>query len=441
MMSRPDEFRGELLLAVSGGIDSMVLAHIIHSQKQDFSIAHCNFHLRDEDSDGDAGFVSEWARNRGITFHLADFDTVGYARQRNVSIEMAARDLRYGFFARLCREYGYACVVVAHNANDNAETLLLNLVRGTGIRGICGMRECSRMSVQGGGELRIWRPLLNMTRRQIEGYAFSHGVEWREDRTNSSSEYKRNLIRNEVLPLLERLNPSVVRTLNEDMSNFRDAADALPSFVQGTGDMPPGEIRIGFDLTDRNWRYALFCRLEEAGMAPSVIASVLDLAGSGRTVSGKVFHSNGKKAVMTSDGVIVVPETVRTGAEALQVNGPGLYEIGGRKLRVEVFDRPEDFSFARPEGESVLDASLLPFPFVVRQWRHGDWMRPIGARGRKKLSDMFTDLKFNALQKESALVVSADALTSRVLALLGLRVDESVKLSPATVSCLRMKLD
>lgn len=441
MKPRPDEFYGKLLLAVSGGIDSMVLADSIYSQKLEFGIAHCNFHLRGEDSDGDADFVCEWARNRGITFHRADFDTEEYAREHNLSIEMAARDLRYGFFARVCREYGYACVVVAHNANDNAETLLLNLVRGTGLRGICGMKEYSLMSIPGEGELRIWRPMLDMTRKQIEGYAFANGVKWREDRTNSSCEYKRNLIRNEVLPLLERLNPSVVRTLNQDMANFKDAADALPDFAVDSEIMPSGELRIGYDRKGKNWRHALYSNLEQAGMAPAVIASILDLVGSGRTVPGKVFHSNGLKAVMTSDAVLIVPEDVAIRQEDVEIEAPGNYETAAGTLNVEVFDRSEDFSFARPVGETVVDAALLPFPFVVRQWRHGDWMRPIGTKGRKKLSDLFTDLKFNALQKEKALVVAADAETSHVLALVGYRVDESVKLSFATRWCLRLKLE
>ena len=441
MKARPDEFNGKLLLAVSGGIDSMVLSDIIYSQKLEFGIAHCNFHLRGEDSDGDADFVSEWARSRGLCFHRADFDTVADAKEHNLSIEMAARDLRYGFFARVCREYGYACVVVAHNANDNAETLLLNLVRGTGIRGICGMKEYSVMFIPGEGELRIWRPLLDMTRKQIEGYAFANGVKWREDRTNSSSEYKRNLIRNEVLPLLEKLNPSVVRTLNQDMSNFKDAADALPNFAQTCENMPSGELRIGFDLSSKNWRYALYSNLEEAGMAPAVIASILDLVGSDRTVSGKIFHSNGKRAVMTSDAVLIVPEKVEKPGEALVIDAPGIYELAGQRFKAEIFDRPQDFPLARPVGETVVDAALLPFPFVVRHWRHGDWLRPIGTRGRKKLSDLFTDLKFNALQKESALVVAEDALSSHVLALVGYRVDESVKVTSATTCLLKIKLE
>ena len=176
-------------------------------------------------------------------------------------------------------------------------------------------------------------------------------------------------------------------------------------------------------------------------MAPAVIASILDLVGSGRTVPGKVFHSNGLKAVMTSDAVLIVPEDVAIRQEDVEIEAPGNYETAAGTLTVEVFDRPEDFSFARPLGETVVDAALLPFPYVVRQWRHGDWMRPIGTKGRKKLSDLFTDLKFNALQKEKALVVAADAETSHVLALVGYRVDESVKLSFATRCCLRLKLE
>lgn len=456
-------FAGNLLVAVSGGIDSMTLADMLYASKRKFSIAHCNFHLRGEDSDGDAAFVSEWAAARGLKCHRADFDTSSYAKEHSLSIEMAARELRYAFFARLCREYGYSCVVVAHNANDNAETLILNLVRGCGLKGICGMKEYSYMDVDctgisgedisgeyapdadnsGRWRLKIWRPLLTMSRRQIEGYAFTNSVKWREDRTNSSSEYKRNLIRNEVLPLLEKLNPSVVRTLNADMDNFRDAAALVESLSSGQNvrRVDGRTVEISFNAAAEHWRYRLFSDLEAQAVSPAVISQIVDLVGSGRTVSGKRFSSSGKNIVMTS-GTVLVQDAVAAekGPDSVIVEGPGEYSLNGVPFRVEVFEKPEGFSFVRPQGEIVADAASLPFPFVVRSWRHGDWMRPLGTRGKKKLSDMFTDLGFNLLQKEVSLLLAREGDGSEVQALVGYRVSESVKLSFSTEQCVRIAI-
>lgn len=456
-------FAGNLLVAVSGGIDSMTLADMLYASKRKFSIAHCNFHLRGEDSDGDAAFVSEWAAARGLKCHRADFDTSSYAKEHSLSIEMAARELRYAFFARLCREYGYSCVVVAHNANDNAETLILNLVRGCGLKGICGMKEYSYMDVDctgisgedisgeyasdadnsGRWRLKIWRPLLTMSRRQIEGYAFTNSVKWREDRTNSSSEYKRNLIRNEVLPLLEKLNPSVVRTLNADMDNFRDAAALVESLSSGQNvrRVDGRTVEISFNAAAEHWRYRLFSDLEAQAVSPAVISQIVDLVGSGRTVSGKRFSSSGKNIVMTS-GTVLVQDAVAAekGPDSVIVEGPGEYSLNGVPFRVEVFEKPEGFSFVRPQGEIVADAASLPFPFVVRSWRHGDWMRPLGTRGKKKLSDMFTDLGFNLLQKEVSLLLAREGDGSEVQALVGYRVSESVKLSSSTEQCVRIAI-
>ena len=486
---------GWFIVGVSGGIDSITLADMFYRQGlTHFALAHCNFHLRGEESDGDADFVEGWAAERGIKFLRADFDTAGYAAKRGVSIEMAARELRYGWFSLLCRREGFRAVAIAHNANDNAETLLLNLVRGTGLRGICGMQTLSAQKICLDGELcraigctpeeleailegsegasqtlQIWRPLLQMTRKQIEGYALSHNLHWREDRTNADSRYKRNLIRNEVMPLLESLNPSVVKTLSRDMEHFSSAAAVLDSqfaSVFGSDDssvsekedaLSPAVERIQKMVSERStgWKYALYTFLEARGFNPGVIAQVEDLLESSRTRSGKVFLSPTHRLLITRDSFILEPVPEADGrsidkseracaasdASAVEdeiiILSPGVYTIGAQKLTVELFDRPEDFPLRQPEGVTAIDADSLSFPLKVRRWQDGDWMRPLGCRGRKKISDLFTDLKFNAPQKRSALLL-ADG--SRVFALIGRRIDESVKITPATTRVLRLTL-
>ena len=458
---------GAVLLAVSGGIDSMVMADLFVNSSLNPSIllAHCNFHLRGQESDGDADFVGEWAQAHGVRLENADFDTDEYASVHGISIEMAARELRYGWFASGCREQGIKAVAVAHNANDNAETLILNLLRGTGLKGICGMRESSPLL--GDEDIRLIRPLLGITRDEIHEYALLRGIEWREDSTNSDSAYKRNLIRNEIFPLFEKINPSFVETLNEDSRRFAqvqeiadDFVDSRLSEVLGGGnsssslrfapypgkrsveELPPPGMSIDVNQLKEapHWEYLLFRLLEPYGFNEAVIDDLVTLIKDGGTFSGRRFHSKEYVAATTRDSIVVGgtdstsppyasrPNRVNgrqngvgTTGEGIVVEGPGEYSLSGRGFVVEVADVEDP---RQPEGTTV---ASLGFPFTVRFWQPGDWMHHLGMGGRrKKLSDMFGDLKFSPEQKEKALVIADEG--SHVLALLGYRIDESVAL-------------
>ena len=211
-----------LLVAVSGGIDSMCLAEKVRLEGGPFAIAHCNFSLRGKESDADEDFVRSWADGHGISIHVKRFDTQAFASKEGISVEMAARRLRYHWFGQLCREHGYSGVAVAHNANDNAETLLLNLLRGTGLKGITGMKASAFIPDPDFGDIPLLRPLLGMTREEIEAFAAEHGLSWREDSTNALNDYKRNKIRNLVFPVFREINPSFIQTLNRDMERFAD---------------------------------------------------------------------------------------------------------------------------------------------------------------------------------------------------------------------------
>ena len=236
---------GAVLLAVSGGIDSMVMADLFlnSSNKRPITLAHCDFHLRGEESDADAAFVGDWAKSRGVPFRRVDFDTREYASSLGISVEMAARELRYSWCARLCEEEGFVAVAVAHNANDNAETIILNLLRGTGLKGVCGMRSVSPLP--GATNALILRPLLDFTRDEIREYALGRGLSWREDSSNTDSAYKRNLIRNEIFPLFGKINPSFLETLNADARRFSQvqaiADDYLDSVIGDAAGRVPGE--------------------------------------------------------------------------------------------------------------------------------------------------------------------------------------------------------
>ena len=323
-----------LLLAVSGGIDSMYLANRAPElfPGARFAVAHCNFGLRGEESDGDQAFVEEWCRKRGVECFVRRFDTTGYASVNHVSTEMAARELRYAWFAELCAEHGFTALVTAHNANDNAETLILNLLRGTGSRGIRGMsfsrdfglenrshprlrkREGPADEVSGRGlaqrdvfgtgvpadEVNLLRPLLGTSRKEIAEWMKAHGCGWREDSTNGESLYKRNIVRNEVFPVFERINPGFVATLNADMKRFAQADDIAEEYFRTVYDDVCDERGIKVDalLGCTHWRYVLYRLLESYGFSQETFDKLVALLTRYKesprgtvTLGGKCFEA------------------------------------------------------------------------------------------------------------------------------------------------------
>lgn len=449
-----------VLIAVSGGIDSMCMADLFWRTYGcgRFAAAHCNFCLRGEESDADEQLVRGWAEERGITLHCVSFDTENYAREHGISIEMAARELRYSWFAGLCAEHGYGAVAVAHNANDNAETLLLNLVRGTGLKGISGMSQASAMPYSGAAPVLLLRPLLQFTRKQIEGHVFAHGVPYRNDSTNAQSEYRRNSIRNEVFPLLERLNPSFVRTFNREMAYFSEAGDIVSDWCASAASSVVSALEDGAVSVDlkklaeyRHWRYLLYHILEPFGFNSAALASVEELVSSGRTVSGKRFMS-ASHILYTGRGVLDVyplagsDACAETGDDAteIMIDGPGVYNFNAVSFSVEEFERPHGFVLKQPAGILVMDAEKMKFPFLCRKWNHGDWMIPLGMKGRKKLSDFFADCKLDTLAKERAVVIAAgegtDSAKNHVAGVLGMRAGDTYKVTSRTERILRIAL-
>ena len=467
--SERSESRNLYLLAVSGGVDSMCLADLWLRcfGAGSFAIAHCNFHLRGEESDGDEALVTKWAEENGVRMHRVDFDTVGYAAENGLSIEMAARELRYRWFGELCQEHGYEAVVVAHHADDNAETLVLNMLRGAGLKGLTGMKPVSPLPYcEERSDVAILRPLLTFTRKQIEGHVFAWKVPYREDSTNSSVEYRRNSIRHEVFPLFERMNPSYVRTLNREMTYLSDASSIVDEWCKEHVEhvLENGEISIPRLLEIPQWRYLLYYILEPYGFNTSVLESLENLLMSDRTISGKRFESAGHVLRTERQSLVVVPKMagqaghdvpVEPGHDVavipdligdpfVPVRGAGAYHCNGKRFVVEVLPWSAEMPLQQPAGTLIFDADRLKFPFVCRGWRSGDWMIPLGMKGKKKLSDMFTDLKYSYQDKENALVLvdcTGDrAEKQHVAALLGVRIDDHYKVSDRTTSIIRITL-
>ena len=487
----------KVLLAVSGGIDSMCMADMFGRAGGDCAVAHCNFHLRGADSDADAELVERWARAHGMRFFRADFDTAAYASEHVISIEMAARELRYSWFAQVASENGFDAVAVAHNANDNAETLILNLLRGTGLRGITGMASdrpfpggmypphedsgencapkiCATLgNIRGGDplpamggaerseaifgaqfsrkEILLIRPLLGMSRDDIVAYAAKYGVEYREDRTNAENDAHRNRIRNEVFPEFAKINPSFVRTLNADMKHFAQADAIVEDYFREaeakiTSD--DGTILADELLALRHWQYVFFRIAEPCGFSAGTLDAALALLkerAEGRgTFAGKRFLSPTHVLETSSKGFTVRPRSDGAPEDgAVTVDGPGTYSLRGRTVRIELLTHIPGTMLKQPAGTLICDAGALPFPFTLRGWRAGDWMRPFGMVGKaKKISDLFTDNKLSLTDKELAVVVYSPVLDrngdGHVAAVAGLRLDEALRVAKGSVQIVRI---
>lgn len=472
------ETSGTVLLAVSGGIDSMCMADLFRRTGLPFAIAHCNFHLRGAESDGDEAMVRDWAARAGIRFHKTDFDTETFAADNGTSIEMAARELRYKWFSRLCVEEGYSALCVAHNANDNAETLFLNLVRGTGLKGLSGMGEESFVPYsEEGVRVRLLRPLLSFARKQIEGYVRRYSIPYREDRTNAETDYRRNRIRHLVFPVLEQMNPSFIRTVSEEMTYFSQAGAIADIYYRSVADAvvkesgPGAEIDLARLKSYGQWEYVLYRFLENHGFNGAAVSSVVSLLKSDRTVSGKMFRSAGFVLVTAGGKLILRPASSfrtenREGARGFRnsglgrpgalfpsdtgddsftvVRGEGSYRCNGSGFRVSVVPRSGIGTLRQPAGTLIFDAASLKFPFVCRIWRDGDWFVPFGMKGRKKVSDFFTDLKYDLFRKKASVMVVDTADTGRdehrIAAVLGERIDDRYRVSDSTSEVLSITL-
>ena len=380
-----------LLVAVSGGIDSMCLAEKVRLEGGPFAIAHCNFHLRGKESDGDEAFVKAWADANGIPCHVRHFETSAYAAEHGISVEMAARRLRYHWFGELCRQHGYSGVAVAHNANDNAETLLLNLLRGTGIRGLLGMKAEGFIPDPEFSDIPLLRPLLGMTRADIEAFAAEHGLSWREDATNALNDFKRNKIRNLVFPVFREINPSFVQTLNRDMERF---AEALPAEVLSSEPVATlGRIRGRGPLPAGQWE-------GRRGVAPE--------GSEDSTSAGRVFvHEKGSFGVREME-----------------------FEV-----KEEVWDGTKEVK--QPAGMLILDADKAG-ELVEGSWETGDWIRPLGAPGKKKLQDWFTDHHIPADEKPFVRLYKRADDPHHVVAIAGWCIDHSVRVTQSTRRILRI---
>ncbi len=410
--------RPKVLLAVSGGVDSAVMASLFAGTELcDFAVAHMNFSLRGEESDGDEAFVRQWCLKNGVRFFNRKVETAKYASGKGISIEMAARELRYEWFNELADAAGFDFIAVAHNLNDSVETMYLNLLRGTGLRGLCGIRP-----VNG----RIIRPMLSFSRKEILAYATASGVAFRIDSTNAESEFSRNRLRNEVFPEFCKINPSFLNTAATEAERFSRIEGLLSDMLESKqGSLffyDEGVLNIDVEVLkkEKYGDYWLFRLLDGYGFNESQLKDILSSL-DGRT--GLRFRTPSHIAVKDRSFIRVY----------------SLLDGVLPEIVFEVREVPDGFNPAgAPANVQYLDADKVKFPLSVRKPCAGDKFRPLGMKGSKLVNDFLSGRKIDVYGKSLQAVV-CDA-TGAIVCIAPYRIDDRFKVTSGTRRLLEISL-
>ncbi len=417
-----------VLVGVSGGADSVVLLDILVKLKYDCIVAHCNFHLRGAESDRDEIFVKKLAKTYNLTYKKVDFDTISYVKTHKISIEMAARELRYNWFEKMATETKATSIAVAHHADDNIETVLLNLGRGTGLKGITGME------MRNG---KVVRPLLNCYREEIEQYAEQNNLEYVTDSTNTENEYKRNKIRNQIIPLLAELNPSVKATFSQNIRNFKAAWNIYSDKIE--------QIKALIVKVKDSQAFIHIQRLKQQTEAQNVLFEILSEYNFNSKVvedifvgldsnSGLIYHSPTHRLLKDREQLII--DEIKETSDAEFLIPEGKSEICEPiKLTFRGFERTEGFKPSKTADTIHIDADKVKFPLRIRKWQQGDRFQPFGMTQNKKLSDFFIDEKLSIYEKENCYLLISD---NEIVWVIGMRLDNRFRVDKETRNILEI---
>ena len=413
------------IVALSGGADSVALLLLLKEQGFRIHAAHCNFHLRGEESDRDEAFCVELCGRLGIELHRVHFDTKTYANLHHVSIEMAARELRYRWFEQLRQDIGASAICVAHHQNDSVETILMNIIRGTGLRGLTGIQARNGF---------VLRPLLCVSRDEIERFLSERGQSYVTDSSNLTEDYMRNKIRLQVLPLLQTLNPAVLNHILQTAENLAAAQATIDVLLKGIGGSKSLDLSEYTDYLSRE--YVTFEWLRNYGFNGSQVHQLL------ASDTGAIFTSPMGYEVLRDRNRLLV-EPVLEPMKPLKIPEEGVYvlpqmAIGNHpdsKIRV----KRTSVTVSKDSAIATLDSQKVQFPLTVRRVAEGDWMVPFGMKGRKLLSDLMTDQRMTLFEKRRQLVV-VDA-HDEVIWAVGLRTDQRVAVTSDTAETLELRLE
>lgn len=413
-----DQSGKNVLVGLSGGADSVSLLGILCKLGYSCVALHCNFHLRGDESDRDALFAETFAEKLKVPYYHIDFNTTEYAKDKHLSIEMAARKLRYDWFESMYERMDAQAIAVAHHKDDSIETLIMNMMRGTGLRGLTGIHPKNG---------HIVRPLLCVSRRDILDWLKENRLSYITDSTNLSDEYTRNFIRLRILPLMEELNPSVRQTLSRTANNLSSAMEIYVSVIEKAKRQlwHDNSIQITDLLAYPSPETILYELLQPYGFSSQVVSSIFNSLGS---ESGKTFYSSDKKVIKDRGKLILCNHSSNTSDITIAKNNLKNYP-NDLPVAFELSEYSADFKIIPDPDVAYLDWDKLSETILLRHWKHGDWFIPFGMKGKKKVSDYFTDHKYSLDKKERQLILcSADD----IVWLVGERIDDRYRVTSKT---------
>ncbi|AXG74512.1 tRNA lysidine(34) synthetase TilS [Flavobacterium arcticum] len=416
----------KLLLAVSGGVDSIILTHLFKVLNYDITVAHCNFNLRGEESDGDEEFIRQYAEKNEVKIFVTHFDTVSFANDNKVSIQVGARQLRYAWFYELLEKNHFDYLLTGHHLDDNIETFLINFIRGTGIDGLTGIPEQND---------KIIRPLLPFSREEIVAYAKANTINWREDSSNASDKYLRNKLRHDVIPVLRSLNPSLSISFQDTLNHIQQAKSMVDdaSVLVYKQVVTEGEDKKSFDINKLkklpNYRAYLYQWLQPFGFT-----AWDDIYALVTAQSGKQVLTNGYRLLKDRETLLLEPKKnqerniYKITAKEEEINSPV-------KLK---FQNVTQFSKEIVKKHIHINNQLIKFPLFVRKWQEGDYFYPLGMNGqRKKLSKFFKDEKMSLSEKEDTWLLCSE---DKIIWIIGRRADDRFKVTDNTTQILKIEV-
>ena len=409
-----------ILVAVSGGIDSMVMAELFMRAGINIGIAHCNFDLRDRESDEDENFVNDFCNRNNIPFFTKKFDTIGYSEEKGISIQMAARDLRYEWFEKIRHSESFDFIALGHNSDDNIETFLINLSRGTGLKGLSGINQ-----VKG----KVIRPILFAPRDEIASFARENSISYREDSSNQKVKYVRNKIRQTIIPVLKEINPSLNDSFNETVKRLRESYSIMNKWVKKINsevtDLKDGDHII--DIEKLNYfkpsNTLLFELFKEYGIGSSQID---DLRSLFNAETGKYLVTPTHRIIKDRSNIIVEEKQEYPEFNIQIDNIDEIHKIEGFNSSIV---RSSDHSLIKDPGIASIDIKTISFPLIFRYWREGDLFIPLGMKGKKKVSDFLIDIKIPLSRKPLIKVLES---ANRIVWIVGYRTDNRFRVTSKT---------
>jgi tRNA(Ile)-lysidine synthase len=422
--------KNQLLLGISGGIDSICMFHLFRQLEFQIGIAHCNFQLRESESDQDEEFVKNLAIQYDVPFFTIKFNTKEFAENEGISIQMAARDLRYDWFEEIRKEHNYDFITIAHNRDDVVETFLINLTRGSGIKGLTGIKPKSG---------NIIRPLLYASRNEITEYIEKQSFNYREDTSNKLVKYSRNLIRHEIIPLFEKINSGFRETVIDNISKLKDTETIYNTRIENTKNsiLKIENQKILISLEKLNQLNPLSAYIYEI-LKPYGFSGTqsLDIIDSLEGISGKQFFSATHRLIKDRNDLII-EEIQQIHNKTYYIDQDSENTASPINLKITKQELNDEFEITKSNYIGFFDLDKIEFPLILRKWKKGDYFMPLGMRNLKKLSDFFIDNKLSLIDKENTWILES---CNKIIWIIGQRIDERFKISDKTTNILKIEI-